>query len=232
MSTVFMPKTSFQVDKIIFDLDGTLVDSAPDLCAAMNHVLATLDRPSLPLADVRSMVGLGARALIGQGLKATGGIPDGFMIDQPLDLFIRHYRANIARHSQPYAGAHDVLRLLKERGFALGLCTNKPQDLALSLLDALSMRSYFTSITGGDALPFAKPHPMHLDHVRQSLPGRGAAVMIGDSITDAKAARASQMDVILVSFGYSPEPVESLGADLIISDLRALPGLIVKENHR
>lgn len=216
----------FDASRIVFDLDGTLVDTAPDLCAAMNHVLAGIDRPPLALPLVRHLVGQGARRLLERGLAESGGLnaddPDFEML---LPRFLDHYRANIATASRPFAGALDLLDDLKARRIPMGLCTNKPQGLTEALLDALGLAHYFPVVIGGDALPARKPDPVHLDGVLAGL-GTGPALLIGDTVTDLKAARASRIPVLIARFGYSPEPVDSLGADAVFDSFFELSTLL------
>ncbi|GER06511.1 phosphoglycolate phosphatase, bacterial [Iodidimonas muriae] len=227
-----MNKKIFHVDTVIFDLDGTLVDTAPDLCAAMNHVLEDLRRPHLELQAVRHMVGHGVRKLIEAGLKATGGIPKDRDMDAEQALFLTHYRHNIARLSQPFPGAMDLIKRLKDNDIALGLCTNKPQDLTLRLLDALDLHPYFSSIIGGDALPHCKPHPMHINQVLHELGAQSDALMVGDTQTDVDAARASDIPVAVVSFGYSARPAIELGADGVAESFAHLSQMIKIKTHR
>ncbi|GAB4137161.1 MAG: phosphoglycolate phosphatase [Rhodothalassiaceae bacterium] len=220
-----MPK--FQTARrIVFDLDGTLVDTAPDLAAAMNHVLMGLGRPVLLLEDVRHMVGQGARRLLELGLAASGGLKPGDpSFDVLLGRFLAHYEAHIAQDSRPFPGAVALLHSLMKRGIALGICTNKPQALAEALLDALALRPFFTSMVGGDVLPVRKPDPRHLEAALSPL-GAGPALMIGDSAADAEAARAAGVPVLLARFGYSPDPVDDLAADACFDSFDALHELL------
>lgn len=221
-----MSNISFTADRIVFDLDGTLVDSAPDLCAAMNFVLKELNHSELSLDDVRSMVGHGARALIERGLHANGAEPSQLEIDRLQVRFLAYYSSNIVQHTRPFPGAQQMLSALCQSGYKLGLCTNKPQALTEALMSKLELESHFQIMVGGDALPTRKPDPLHLNYVLETLGGQGPAVMIGDSLTDVKAARASGIPVIIVDFGYSTVPVQDLGADAIIGSLSELNTII------
>lgn len=205
----------------VFDLDGTLIDTAPDLMASLNGVLAGVDLPAVTLADTRGIVGQGARAMIVRALEQLGE-PDGkHDIDALFSAFLDHYERHIAVHSRPFPGLIDALDALTERGFALAVCTNKLEHLARQLLDELEMSDRFASIIGGGATERAKPaaDPLLLAIERA---GGGRAVMVGDSIADAGAARAAGVPCILVDFGYTDRPAHSLGADLVISHFDAL----------
>lgn len=201
---------------IVFDLDGTLVDTAPDLAAAMNHVLASFGRAAVDEAAVRDMVGHGARRTIERGLALTGGGTDA-MVEAGLPLFLEHYGANIAARSRPFDGVEPALDALAAAGVSLAICTNKPQRLAAALVDALGWGGRFAANLGGDSLPVRKPDAAHvLGTVAAAGGDPRDALFVGDSIVDVMAARAAELPVIAVSFGYSDRPVEALGADAVI----------------
>lgn len=221
-----MSSRVFVAERIVFDLDGTLVDSAPDLCAAMNFVLRSVDRPELSLADIRSMVGHGARALIERGLSASGPLPTESDMSALLQKFLDYYSDNVAQLTQPFPGTRQLLKSLETAGHRLGLCTNKPQALTEKLMTSLTLDQHFQVMTGGDALPVRKPNRGHLDHVLNRLGGEGPSLMVGDSETDVAAARASGIPVIVVDFGYSLVPARELGADAVIGSLENLMDLI------
>lgn len=208
---------------VIFDLDGTLIDTAPDLTAALNHVLTGEGRASLPISDVRNLVGHGARALIERGMGSGGTPPSASDTDRMLKLFLSYYGANIASASRPFPGVLDILAQLRDRGALLGICTNKPTALSLALLSALEMQTYFTAILGSDSLPVRKPDPLHLlEAVRQAGGVPGRAVMVGDTGTDIDTARAANIPVVAVSFGYTQIPVRELGPDSVIDQFTDL----------
>ena len=218
-----MPET------IVFDLDGTLVDTAPDLTAALNAVLVREGRPIVPLADVRHMVGRGARVLIERAMEASGTPADSGDISDLMRHFLAHYDANIAATSRPFAGAERVVRHMAAGGHKLGICTNKPEGLSLKLLDALNLRELFPAVLGADSRAYRKPDPRHLLDTISALGGRREnAVLIGDSDTDVKTARAAKVPVIVVSFGYTEIPVHTLGADLVIDHYEALEDALVR----
>lgn len=211
--------------RLIFDLDGTLVDSAPDLTRALNHILTGLGRPPLPPRTVRHLVGRGARVLIARGLDETGGRDGAPDVEALLPDFLAFYGAHIADESRPFPGAEAVLDWADAQGMALGVCTNKPQALSEALLEALGLRHRFGSIVGGDALAVKKPDPGHLEAVMAAL-GQGPAVLIGDTETDLLAARGAGIPIALVRFGFSPVAVDTLGADLLLDRFEDLPQLL------
>lgn len=210
-------------ETIIFDLDGTLIDTAPDLTAALNAVMRSEGRPEVPLGDARHMVGRGARYLIERAMEATGGPVDDRSITDFTHHFIAHYEANIALASRPFERAEQVVRRLSDRGHRLGICTNKPEGLTLKLMNELRLRDLFPAILGADSRPYRKPDPRHLLDTIAALGGDPAnAVLIGDSETDVKTARAANVPVVVVSFGYTEIPPNDLGADAVIDHFDAL----------
>ena len=218
---------------IVFDLDGTLVETAPDLHGALVHVLAENGRRSVALEDVRHMVGDGARAMLERGFAATGGGLEGQAFEAAFQLFLRHYGANVARLSRTFEGVEEVLAGLQEAGAALGVCTNKPQALTEALLEELALDEHFGAVVGGDALPVRKPDPAHLKATLDQLNRGGApAVMVGDSRNDVAAARGAGLPVVLVSFGYTSIPVRDLGADIVIDHFRDLPAALAELGFR
>lgn len=212
---------------VIFDLDGTLVDTSPDLTAALNSVLLAAGRRPLPEEEVRHLVGRGARVLIERGMEVTGEPVDQGLVPNLLQDFIAHYGANIAAGSQPFPGAIEAVRHLIATGHKVGICTNKPEALSFKLMDALNLRRLFPVILGADSRPYRKPDPRHLLDTIAELGGDPRhAVMIGDSETDARTAQAAGIPVILVSFGYTEIPVADLGADAVIDHFDALDAAI------
>jgi phosphoglycolate phosphatase len=210
-------------ETIVFDLDGTLVDTAPDLTAALNAVMAREGRPLVPLDDVRHMVGRGARVLIERAMKASGSPAEPNDIADLVQHFIAHYDANIALTSRPFDGVEELARRLGSRGHRLGICTNKPESLSLKLLRELRLNALFPVVLGADSRPYRKPDPRHLLDTISELGGRPeSAVLIGDSETDVMTARAANVPVVVVSFGYTEIPVHDLGADAVIDHFDAL----------
>lgn len=212
---------------LIFDLDGTLVDTAPDLAAAMNHVLALHGRRHVALERVRHMVGQGARVLMARGFAETGTPVDDGVLDALYDEFLSHYLSNIAVNSRPFPGLAPVLDGLARDGVAMAVCTNKPEAATLALLDALDLKRYFGAVVGGDTLPVNKPHPETAREALRRLdaPADGA-IFVGDSETDVATARAAGLAVIGVSFGYTERPVSSFGPDAVIDAFAELPSAI------
>ena len=205
---------AFPFNVVAFDLDGTLADTAPDLTDALNHVLEELGRPSIPAETVRNLVGHGARALIRKGLAVTGGSTEA-LVDQGFPLFMDFYGRKICTGTVAYPGVETALEALASQGVALAVCTNKPETLAVQLIDALGWQGRFRSIVGGDTLPVRKPDPAPLYKAIADAGGSTAA-FVGDSITDADTARAASLPLVAVSFGFSDRPVAELGADAII----------------
>jgi phosphoglycolate phosphatase len=207
-----------------FDLDGTLVDTAPDLIGALNMVLAEQGLPPVPLATERLLVGRGARALVERGFVLAGR-------DAPIDAvpglvarFIEVYLGRIADESRPFDGVEATLDGLAAEGARLVVCTNKRTDLSLALLDALDLTRRFEAVVGADRSPAPKPDPRHvLTAIAEAGGDPAHAIMVGDSVFDIAAAKAADVPAVAVSFGYTETPVTDLGADLIIDDFTALP---------
>lgn len=207
-----------------FDLDGTLVDTAADLTAAINHALALIDRAPLTEVEVRPMIGLGAKHMLGQGLLATGGIPDG-AVERLLPDLLHYYEAHIAVHSRPFPGLIDALDRLDQLGVCTTVVTNKAERMARALLAELGLADRMAAIIGGDTLGVRKPSPEPiLAMIGQS--GGGRTAFVGDSIYDVEAARAARTPSILVRFGFLDRPAEAFGADHIIGHYDELVPLL------
>lgn len=206
---------------VAFDLDGTLVDTAPDLAAAMNHVLGNFGRPAVAPEAVRDMVGHGARRTIEKGLSLTGGGTDA-MVDEGVPLFLAYYERHICDESRVWEHAESTLQELS-RFAALAICTNKPVALAEKLIAALGWTARFEAILGSDSLAVRKPHPMHLiETVRRAGGDPACAAYVGDSMVDFETAEAADIPLVLVSFGYSDRPVNMLGTATVIDDYKEL----------
>jgi phosphoglycolate phosphatase len=216
------------VKAVVFDLDGTLVDTLPDLHSALAVLLAERGLALPSAAATRAMVGDGARKLVERALLSSSCAR---LTESELDLahdrFLEVYNAAPCRDSRLFANVQATIEQLGRLGLALAVCTNKPQQPTETILETLGLRTHFGAVVGGDAVPRRKPHP---DHLLQVLQGIGtspeAAVMVGDSKNDLLAARGCGMRCILVDFGYSSEPVATLGADQVISDLAELEAAI------
>jgi phosphoglycolate phosphatase len=207
---------------MIFDLDGTLVDTAPDLLASINWLLGREGRPPVAEDQLRRLVGRGAKNLIAEAFLVTGDPISDFEIEMLYRAFLQYYTSHVADMSQPYPDVVATLEALKADGIAMGVLTNKPQAPTVQLLDALGLSPYFGAIYGQGKRPYMKPDPRLFPEVLADL-GGGAGVMIGDSITDVETARAAGAPVILVSYGYTERPAASLGADLVVADFRDIP---------
>lgn len=207
---------------VVFDLDGTLVDTAPDLCAALNHALAALGRPGVPAEDVRHMVGHGARKLLERGL-ATSGEASTETIEAGVPHFLDYYAAHIADGSRPFNGVESALDALAAAGARLAICTNKPVALSVALVSALGWEGRFAANLGFDSVPRPKPDAGHVLAAIAAAGGDPATtVFVGDSITDTTAAKAAGVPVVAVSFGFSDRPATELGADAVIDHYDAL----------
>ena len=215
-------------DAVVFDLDGTLIDTAPDLHAHLNAMLVELGRPGLELEKVRPMIGDGARMLLKRGLDASGGLPDGQDLEMLFAEFLERYTAEPARLGSVYEGVVEILEELAAAGVRLGMCTNKPQAPTERLLDAMGLRRFFPVALGGDSLPVKKPDAGHIRAVLDGLGADGHAVMVGDSQNDLLAARATGIPCILVSFGYTQIPVRELGADVVIDRMSELSAALTR----
>lgn len=212
---------------IVFDLDGTLVDTAPDLVGATNHVLDGLGAAPLPGARLRPWISYGARRMIVEAAAMSRLEIGDAETDRQLARFLDHYTANIARESRPFPGALAALDRLSGRGATLAVCTNKREALSLLLLDALGLTARFAAIAGRDTFPVCKPDPGHLTGTIARAGGDPSrAVMIGDSGVDIATARAAGVPVIGVTFGYTEIPVHDLGPDAVVGHFDDIDGAI------
>jgi phosphoglycolate phosphatase len=216
--------TAFPFRTVVFDLDGTLADTSPDLTAALNHALATMGRATVPAEDVRHMVGHGARALLRKGLAATGAVSDA-LIDEGFPLFLDYYEDHICDHSHAWPGVEAALDALAADGVALAICTNKIEALTHRFLAAVGWQGRFAGIVGGDTLPVKKPDPAPLFEAIARA-GGGPAAFVGDSITDTDTARNAGLPCVAVTFGFSDRPAAELGATVLIDHFdKLLPAL-------
>lgn len=200
---------------LVFDLDGTLVETAPDLHAALNHTLATKNLAPVSLEIVRGLIGDGAKAMIRKGLTHHGLPVDEEEVSTSLwPIFLDYYRANITRFSEPFEACVYTLKALREAGANLTVCTNKAQGLAEPVLAGVDLHGYFTTIVGGDVLGTKKPDGAHIiETVRRGGGDPSRAIMVGDAWTDERAARDARLPFVFVSFGYgtlSDQPYDRL----------------------
>jgi phosphoglycolate phosphatase len=212
---------------IVFDLDGTLVDTAPDLISALNYVLDREGMAPVPLKSARTMIGAGARKLLERGLEVDGRVIDVADIDRLTKDFIDYYADHIADASRPFDGLESALDDLKALGYQFAVCTNKLEWLSKRLLDQLGLSPRFAAICGADTFGVAKPDPAIL---RQTLVRAGgdvsAAIMVGDAGPDIGVARRAGIPVIGVEFGYTDVPIAELKPDRLIGHFSQLPGAI------
>jgi phosphoglycolate phosphatase len=212
---------------VVFDLDGTLVDTAPDLINALNFVLDREGLPPVPLHSARNMIGAGARRLIERGLEVEGRVAGLEDITRLTRDFINYYAAHIADISRPFHGLEGALDDLSARGYRFAVCTNKLEWLSKLLLDRLGMSWRFSAICGADTFGVSKPDPAIL---RQTIARAGgepsAAIMVGDAGPDIGVARRAGIPVIGVEFGYTEVPIADLKPDRVISHMRELPAAV------
>jgi phosphoglycolate phosphatase len=212
---------------IVFDLDGTLVDTAPDLINALNFVLDREGMPAVPLHAARNMIGAGARKLIERGVEVDGRITSVEDINRMMGDFIDYYAAHIADASRPFEGLEDALDELSARGCRFAVCTNKLEWLSKLLLDQLGLSARFSAICGADTFGVSKPDPVFLRETIARAGGHpSAAIMVGDAGPDVGVARRAGVPVIGVGFGYTEVPIAELKPDLLIQHMRDLPAAV------
>ena len=212
---------------LLFDLDGTLVDTAPDLLLAINAVLASERRSPIKLATLKAMVGSGVRALIERAFAATGASLAAGQSTNLEQRFIAHYTRHLTEGSHIFPQVRDTLERLRRDGARLAVLTNKPQKLAERLLKNERLSQYFDVIRGTDGAGSIKPDAHVVTQIIARLGGAGAGVlMVGDSPVDVATARAAEIPVVLVSYGYTSRPASALGADAVIGSLLELPALL------
>jgi phosphoglycolate phosphatase len=212
---------------LVFDLDGTLVDTAPDLIGAANHVLTSRGLEPLMIDDLRPSISFGARHILATALTMRGRPVNERELDLLLGQFLDHYAGNIAVHSQPFAGLSPLLEDCLAKGVRLGVCTNKREDLSRLLLTQLDLLRLFGGLAGRDTFPVCKPHPDHLlGAIRLAGGDPARAVMVGDSEVDVATAKAAGVPVIGVTFGYTQIPVTELGCDAVIDSYDQFPAAL------
>ena len=212
---------------IVFDLDGTLVDTAPDLIETLNVVFAREGMPPVDYATARNLIGGGAKAMLVRGIEAEGRVVEPAKLQKMFDDFIAYYADHVADRSRPFPGLHDALDTLATRGCKFAVCTNKLESLSRLLLDKLELTSRFEAICGQDTFAIQKPDP---EILRRTIAAAGGsierAVMIGDSATDINTARNAGIPVIAVDFGYTETPVAEFGPDRLIGHFAELPDAV------
>jgi phosphoglycolate phosphatase len=207
---------------VIFDLDGTLIDTAPAIACALNHVIATRRGEEVAVSLVRKLISRGAPELVGTAFGKSASSPERDLRD-----FRAAYGALDPKSQDLYPGAMETLRFLNEKGIRLGLCTNKPQSLTNALLDKLNLSPLFAAVIGGDLVPRAKPHPDHLLAVLSALEAAPSdAFYVGDSEVDAQTARGAEVTFVLARYGYASVSLETISCWKQISGLNEIPALL------
>jgi phosphoglycolate phosphatase len=207
---------------LVFDLDGTLVDSVPDLRAALNEMLRERGRPPLTIPHVKGMIGDGAPAMVSRALAASGAGP----ADEAgaLPRFLEIYEANAVRLSRLYPDVRKTLSALRQHGYRTAICTNKPQRATMAVIEGLGLFDLFDGIAGGDHFPVRKPDPGHvLSLIGELGARRERSVMIGDNENDAAAARGAGIPLVLMRYGYARVDPASLAADALLDHFGELP---------
>lgn len=210
---------------IIFDLDGTLIDSLPDVQISLAYALALFDYPEVSVSSVKNMVGGGALSLVENAISSLGGN----LKDAPAvsDKFKSHYKAHPVNKTTIYPSVLESLSILKSSGFELGICTNKPEATTYPVIEKLNLKRYFGSIICGDTQAYKKPDPRHLLDVIDELGGESStSVYVGDSETDIEAARAAQVPIILMSYGYAHQPIDELDVDVVLESFSSVPAMV------
>jgi len=214
---------------IVFDLDGTLIDTAPDLIDTLNAILARHDIAPIAFVEARTMIGAGVKPLLQRALASKGKQLPPEEIDRLFAEYLEIYAAHIADRSRPFPGVERALDSLTAQGCRLAVCTNKLEWLSVKLLRELRLAPHFAAICGQDTFTMRKPDP---DMLRLTIARAGGdtghAVMVGDSMTDVATARAATVPVIAVDFGYTETPAAQLGADRLISHFEALPAAVME----
>ena len=209
---------------LVFDLDGTLIDTAPDLVETLNVIFAREGLPPVPFAKARKLIGGGARAMIVRGVEAESRLLSATQIERLFDEFIAYYTEHIADRSRPFPGLTETLDTLAQQGHRFAVCTNKLERLSVRLLQQLDLASRFAVICGQDTFGVQKPDPNVL---RRTILAAGGsperAILIGDSETDVRTAKSAGIPIVAVDFGYTERPVAEFRPDRIISHFAELP---------
>lgn len=218
---------------LICDLDGTLIDSVPDLAAAVNALLAELDRPPLDEAAVARMVGDGVAKLVERALTAGGVSLAEDALPAHVACYMALYDATLMARTRPYPGVAETLSGLRAAGWRLAVCTNKPEAPTRAILEALDLAPLFEAVAGGDSYPVRKPDAGHLLGLLRAMDAApDEAVMLGDGVNDVAVARAAGLPVIAVAHGYGTVPAHELGADVVLDRFAALPPALAELNGR
>jgi len=214
---------------IVFDLDGTLIDTAPDLIDSLNHALKDNGFDAVDRGLVGAQVGMGGRALIERVFALNQRRVDPAMVERHHEVFVAHYTAGIPGRSSPYPGVLEAIARAAEAGYSFAICTNKPQGMARSLIERLGLSDLFGAVCGGDTFDFRKPDPRHLiETIEQAGGDASRALMVGDSRTDIDTAKAAGIPVVAVDFGYTDRHVREFEPSIVISHYDELTVALVE----
>ena len=223
-----------QIFTVLFDLDGTLVDTAPDLMRAHNHVMKKFGYPTKSTEEIRNLVGQGAGAMLGRSIwgqakKEFGKVQNKKIKKEMVDAFIDYYGKNIINESTLINGVKEFLKWCKEKNISMAVCTNKQEHLAIDLLKKIGIYDFFEYVAGSDTFDYCKPDPRHLTNVVEILDGDvKKTIMIGDSETDANAAKAAEIPVILLENGYTEKNTTEIYHNHLIKDFIGIEKIISK----
>ena len=216
-----------QIYTILFDLDGTLVDTAPDLMAAHNHVMKKFGHDEKKMSDIKSLAGKGAWIMMQRSFKKE--IRDENLKKEMIKEFLDFYSKNIDKGSQPINGIQDFLRWAKSKNISMAVCTNKQERLAIDLLKKLNMDEYFEYTAGSDTFEFNKPDPRHLTNVVEIIGGDlNKTIMVGDSEVDAMSASNAKLPFVLVENGYTEKTTNEIKHNVLIKDFVNFKKIIEK----
>ncbi len=223
-----------QIFTILFDLDGTLVDTAPDLMRAHNHVMEKFGYPTKSTDEIRNLVGQGAGAMLGRSIwgqakKEFSKVQDEKIKKKMVDAFVDYYGKNIINESTLIKGVKEFLIWSKEKNISMAVCTNKQEHLAIDLLKKIGIYDYFEYVAGSNTFDFCKPDPRHLTNVIEILGGRtDKCIMIGDSETDANAGKSAGIPVILLEDGYTEKKTDEIYHNHLIKDFIGVEKIVSK----
>jgi phosphoglycolate phosphatase len=223
---------SISLPTIVFDLDGTLADTAHDIISTLNFILVREKLDPVPLAWARDLIGHGSRALLLRGFALHGREIAPEKLEKLFDEFLRHYAEHLADETRLFPGVEAALERLAGLGHKLAVCTNKHERPSRDVLTALGVASRFAAICGRDTFPFCKPDARHLTETVRLAGGDGRAIMVGDSKTDVDTARAAGLPVIAVPFGYTDVPVAELSPDLVIAHFDEIDAAVLQLGKR
>ncbi|MEI7599124.1 MAG: HAD family hydrolase [Aestuariivirga sp.] len=211
---------------LLFDLDGTLVDSAGDLSGSLDTLMAEKDLSPIGIATGRQLIGHGIANLVRNALKLRGESEDEGDIAIDLARFMDIYASRLTRLTRPYPGVVETLEVLKSQGWSMGVCTNKREKFATSIVEDLGLSRFFEVVSGPDTFGVGKPDPRQLSEMVKAAGGRHPALFVGDSEVDVAAAKAAGMPVIALTYGYSKIPLDTLAPDALLSSFGDVPQAI------